>query len=332
MGAGVGRRWGLVAGSAAAVLAVLGAVVVLGHRPDDRGQGDLPPGAQPSVAAPRPPDPVRLIPRDGDSVEGSGLVVAAPGKPVMFCPPLPTAGVGTVPGQPEPPPECDAAIGVRVTGVDLGRLFEAGTRAGVRFGWGTLRGTWRQGTVAVTAQGQPAAEDPIEPPDGVPPGCAPPAGGWHPGSGTDEIGDTGFQPYLDGHADQLAEPYIAWPHGFPSGPTDSPAYTGKVNVMVVPVVSGDVDRIRADLTRVYAGNLCVVQAPPGRFSQQHTKQVMAAVDPLMTNRSRIYQAGGEGTGRVEVRVSYLDRDLYAALSRVGLDNIVVVAWLHPTNR
>jgi hypothetical protein len=325
-----GRRWVAVAGTVAAVLAVGAGALVLSRA----GEDAAPPGGGPAeVAAPRP-DPAPLILREGDRVEADGIVVARPGKPVMFCPVLPTIAIGTAAGVPAPAPTCVAPLGVAVTGVDLARLSRPGTaQGGVRYGYGTLRGSWRHGAVAVTAQGPPSATDvDADIPDPAPPaGCTPPPGGWGPGDGGDP-GPGTPDPYIQQHAAQLGAPWVVWPEGYPSGSTASPAYYDKVQVLVVPVVSGDVDRFRAELAATYPGNLCVLRAPAGMLSQQRTRDISAAISPLMGAGSRVYESGNDGTGRITVTFTYLDQELYDTFRRIGLTYLVLRPWLHPTER
>jgi hypothetical protein len=319
------RRWLAVTATAAGVAIVTaGAAVLTTHtRP-------LPASTGPNGPAARV-DPATLVVRNGDLVEASGKVIAAPGKPVVLCPPLAEPAIGYLPGK-EPAPTCPATLAVTVVGVDLGRLAEPATVQGVRTGYAMLRGTWKDRVVTVTAQGPPAAE-PASGPD-LPVLCAPPPGGWLPGEGTGpgesnvELGN-----YLQQHPDQFGQPWVGWPAGMPSGATDAPSYTDKPSVLVVPVVAGDLDRIRTDLTAIYHGNLCVARAPAGTLSQQRTQSVLDRVTPLMdAHANGIYQTGADQMGRVTVDLAFLDQRRLDTLRRIGLADVTLVPWLRLVGR
>jgi hypothetical protein len=327
------RGWFIAATAAVAVFAVSAGAVVLGRARDDGPARAANPGSTPGSSLPPRPDPATLVVRDGALVEAYGLVVAAPGQPVRFCPNLPTPAIGYLPGH-EPAPDCPAAMAVTVVGVDLGALAEPVTVRGVRAGSAALRGTWHDGTVTVTAQSTtpPGGADPADVSlPGLPASCTAPAGGWRPGEGTDPADQSqSTDTYFEQHADQLGQPWAAWPDGEPTGPTDAPAYTDKPQVDVIPVVTGDVDRIRADLTAIYHGNMCVFRAPAGTLSIRHCKATAARFDPLMSARnSRVYETAEGLSGLVEVDFTYLDQPLYDTFRHFGLADLALHPWLRP---
>jgi hypothetical protein len=84
----------------------------------------------------------------------------------------------------------------------------------------------------------PALDLPDAPP------CPAPAGGW---SVSQDWFDDPVRDYLHAPADQFAEPFAT--------------HSGNARILVVEVVSGDVDQARAALTAIYTENLCVVAAP-----------------------------------------------------------------------
>jgi len=108
-----------------------------------------------------------LVVRDGDRVEVTGQVIAAPAQAVVFCPPRATTSdlqvPPVLPGETPKPmvtpvPACPATLAVVVTGVDLDRLSSPETVRGTRSGWATLRGTWHGRAIDVTEQAAPKQE------------------------------------------------------------------------------------------------------------------------------------------------------------------------------
>jgi hypothetical protein len=95
-------------------------------------------------------------------------------------------------------------------------------------------------------------------------------------------------------------------------------------------MAGDLDRIRADLTALYHGNLCVARAPTGTLSQQRTQSVLDRVGPLMEDAANgIFQTGADVTGRVRVDVAFLDQRRYDTFRRFGLADLTLAPWLRP---
>lgn len=269
------RRGWIVAG---AVTAVATAVVVTTSVVARTGTT---PVALPDTSDPAVTDPAGLVLRDGMVVEADGVVVAAPGRPVRFCPALPTLATAPVVGQDEPVPDCPDGLAVTVREVDLDALADPAT---VR-------------------------------------------GGWQPGGGARTVDDpahkqSSLEGYIERHRDQIGQLWFTHPEG--QGGADAP------EVQVVPVVFGDVDQVRAALTAVYRGNLCVARAPAGMLSQQQTEAIRTRLDPQMTGPDgRIFQDGPDGMGRLVVEFSYLDQPLYERFSAIGLANLVLHPWLHP---
>ena len=124
-----------------------------------------------------------LILTEGCKASACGRVVTA-GDEVWFDPPLPVPLIGYAPGH-EPAPR-PSGLGIRVDGVDLGRLDQRREKEGAVEGWTCLTGIWRDERLTVMEQRQRVAIRPQNPARQwtVPP-CDPPAGGW-PAGGTDE--------------------------------------------------------------------------------------------------------------------------------------------------
>ncbi|WP_326999840.1 hypothetical protein OHA72_32485 [Dactylosporangium sp. NBC_01737] len=308
-------RWPAVAAAGIGTLVALVAVVLVVNRsPGAPKQAPAPPVATGAA------DPAALVVDDGDVVEASGRVIAAPGKPARFCAPAPVPAIGRVD---DAPPQC--ATGVDVTGVDAAKLADATVVKGVTVGQARLRGTWKAGVLHVTTQGPPVAAAQPAMDDSVP--CATPKGGWKPGGGADS---NAMHDYIyERHPDQFRPLRVAYPDGPPTGVTTGPQPT---EVTVVEVVAGDVAKEEEQLRKLFDGNLCVVSAP-GRPSiarqEQLRDQVSAGLDPLMSDpASGIWSVGGDDVFTVELMM--LTPKLFEQLRAIGFDLLRVEPWLRPT--
>jgi hypothetical protein len=184
-----------------------------------------------------------------------------------------------------------------------------------------LRGTWHPG--ALTGIEKLAVRSAPPSPDVVfdlP--CAAPAGGWR----TDEDADNPvvWEPinsYLTAHPQQYAAPYVA--------------YAGPAHVLVVQVVSGDVDQARTALKAIYPANLCVVGRPGHRSiadDQELAATVGKPIGELMNENSLgIYLAQPED-GRMLVKMVQLTPALYDKLAAIGLNRLIIDPWLRPAGR
>jgi hypothetical protein len=254
----------------------------------------------PGAAAARPgivpAGPAGLIVRDGDLVEASGPVEDA-----ELCAPAPVTlqvGGDTCP------------YGIRVPGVKP-------------TDGATLRGRWhpnglsdiRRMPYSPPTTGTHGESDlPDTPP------CAAPPGGWSESEDWLHLGlDGPVDDYLRAHADQFAEPFAT--------------HVGNARILVVEVVSGDVDRARAALSAIYTENLCVVAAPGGhsiaaeeRLQATTGKAVGALMDG--TGRSGIYTASPEN-GKIRVNMLALTQPLYDKLVAIGIDHLIIDPWIRP---
>lgn len=311
------RRWvpALAAASVAAIAA--GALVVL---PGD-GREDAPlTGPQDTAATSNEIDPASLLVRDGDRVQVSGEVIAAPGRPVVFCAPHAESAIGYPPGQ-EPAPSCAPDLRIELTGVDVSKL--SGTRKGVRFGNARLIGTWKDRTIAVQQQLAPLA---VEPPGSetdfltdVP--CKAPSGGWQT-SGDGSVPQA-VSSYVSARPDQLAELWLGWPDGLATPSGQSPG----TSVVVVQVVRGDLEQVHRELTAMYAGNLCVA---PGKYSQTDGKTVGAALAALAGKGLGISVSGSVmGNRRAPVQLIVVDERAFAEFSWIGLDKLDLQPAVRP---
>ncbi|MDI6103736.1 hypothetical protein QLQ12_34490 [Actinoplanes sp. NEAU-A12] len=185
----------------------------------------------------------------------------------------------------------------------------------------TLRGRWHSGGLsdiqrlpyAPTSAGMhPDSDLPDTPP------CPAPAAGWR--DGEDWV-DGQVREYVRAHADQFAEPFAT--------------HVGNARILVVEVVSGDVDQARAALTAIYTDNLCVVAAPGGHSIAAEDKLLATtgeAVGTLMNEPdSGIYSAGSED-GKMRVNMIQLTQPLYDKFAAIGLDHLILDPWIRPAGR
>ncbi|RZU50847.1 hypothetical protein EV385_2639 [Krasilnikovia cinnamomea] len=182
----------------------------------------------------------------------------------------------------------------------------------------TLRGRWhpiglsdiQRMPYKPTSAGAPGDSDlPDTPP------CPAPAGGWRDG---EDWNDDQVRDYLHAHADQFAEPFAT--------------HLGNARILVVEVVSGDVDQARAALTAIYTDNLCVVAAPGGhsiaaeaRLQATTGEAVGALMDDLA---SGIYGITSED-GKLRVNMVQLTQPLYDKFAAIGLDHLILDPWIRP---
>jgi hypothetical protein len=182
----------------------------------------------------------------------------------------------------------------------------------------TLRGRWHPGRLSAirrmpyspTSAGVLGDSDlPDTPP------CPAPAGGWR--DGEDWLDDH-VREYLHAHADQFAEPFAT--------------HLGNARILVVEVVSGDVDQARTALTAIYTDNLCVVAAPGGHsIAAENRLQATTgeAVGALMNDSaSGIYLITPED-GKLRVTMVQLTQPLYDKLAAIGLDDLILDPWIRP---
>jgi hypothetical protein len=302
------RRWVVPALAAASVAVIATAALIW-----------LPSGDEP-VVAPSNDKAHPLEVRDGDRVEVSGQVVAAPGVPVQYCLPLPTTT------QLEPgakPPACAPGAAVDLTGVDLSRLVDLSVIQGVKSGEAHLVGTWKAGTIAVEQQGPPTEAQPEDPVPGVP--CAAPAGGWKAGDASESI-TPALEQFVKARTGQLQNPWIGWPEGFPTE-TKPGAPPNKPSVVMIGVAHGDVAAVRRALEPLVAGNLCVTQV---KVSQAEAAKQHKAVEALPAAEYGITSVGlGVGDRPVRVELRVLDEKTLAALQPIGLDTLDLKPYIRP---
>jgi hypothetical protein len=306
------RRWVPAVAAASVAVIAAAALVVPGS-----GEEKV---AEPAhtLASGNKTDPSGLLVRNGDRVEVDGQVIAAPGKPVVFCQPLPTPAVG---GLPEAPPSCPANHAVKLTGVDLDRLSQPSTIQGVRSGSAHLIGIWTDGSIAVQEQNEPRPfhDENMEVP------CAPPPGGW---PVTNEAYPTSkLQAFVDARPDQLGAIWNGWPKGGPGPDSPDANPSLKPTVVMVGVAHGEVAAIRQAVEPLYAGNLCVYRT---RYSQNEVKQLGAAVTALRLEQFGVYGVGlGVGDRPVDVDLLVVNEKVLAMLSPIGLDKLNLQPAVRP---
>jgi hypothetical protein len=302
------RRWvpALAAASVAAIATAALIVLPGGSEPSVAPSTD-----KPAVAKSNGSDPDSLLVRNGDRVEMSGEVIAAPGKSPIYCAPHAEVAIGYPPGK-EPAPTCSADISVRLIGVDLDRLTEASTIKGVRSGQARLVGIWQDRTVTVQEQTAPTVVKATPSPrkDAVP--CPTPSGGWPLISSN--IDRPEISQWLAARAGQIDNPALLYPEG---------ASRTKPMVVRIGVAHGDLDTFRREFEKVYQGNLCVVRAT---FSQKDVENIQNALAPLHQQGLGITGSSGpglEGGDKIHLTLLVFDEKTRSALTPIGLDKLAL---------
>lgn len=308
------RRW-VPALAAASVAAI--AIAALTVLPGGSEPSVAPSTEKPAVAQGNSKDPDSLLVRNGDRVEMSGEVIAAPGKSPIYCAPHAEVAIGYPPGK-EPAPTCSADISVKLIGVDLDRLTDASTIKGVRSGQARLVGIWQDRTVTVQEQTAPVVVKATPSPrqDAVP--CPTPSGGWPKISSN--IDSPEVSQWLTARADQIDSPALLYPEG---------ASRTKPMVVRIGVAHGDVDAFRREFEKVYQGNLCVVRA---RFSQKDVENIQNALMPAFHQKLGITGSSGpglDGGDKVDLDLLVFDEKTRAALTPIGLDKLALNAAVIP---
>jgi hypothetical protein len=321
------RHWFAPAATAAGVALVVTGVLLAVNRGPEPAAGRTPPAAEPPSA----PD---LLVRNGDEVVARGVVVAAPGRPVVFCPPMPETAMAHPPGQ-EPPPAChDDPRAVVVTGVDFERLGKPETRKGVSFGYAELRGIWRDRTIAVTGQG-PYPEPDTGPDTGPVPAvddevpCPRPSGDW---KRNKELGFVDHDPLLGFIArqpDRFGAHWVAYVDVDQEASDSAPDFADAKEILIVGVVTGDLDDARRELEPLYDGNLCVTRAEQ---SITRREQVTGELEALWTDHPEaiVGTAGQSSPNSLPaVDLVVMDQPIYDVLARIGWDQFDVDAAIKP---
>ncbi len=307
------KRWLVPALAAASVAAIAAAALVVLPGDDDE-----------PVVAPGNGKSHPLEVRDGDRVEVSGQVIAAPGVPVRYCLPLPSAG----PLDPaaEGAPTCPPGGAVDLTGVDLTRLVDLSVIGGVKSGNAKLVGTWKAGAITVEDQGPPATVQPGDSAPTVP--CAAPAGGWKAGDASEWM-TPALDKYVKAHTTELQNPWIGWPEGFPTETTPG-APPNKPSVVMIGVAQGgDVAAVRRAVEPLVKGNLCVTQV---KVSQAEAAEQQKAVDALPQAEYGITATGiGVGDKPVRVELRILDEKTLNALKPIGVDSMDLQPYIRPVS-
>ncbi|GAA1547183.1 hypothetical protein [Kribbella lupini] len=304
------RRWAVPALAAAAVAVIATAALVV--LPKD----DAP------VVAPGNGKTHPLEVRDGDRVEVSGQVVAAPGVPVRYCLPVPSPAIVA----PEAKgPACAPGAAVDLTGVDLTKLVDLSVINGVRAGNARLVGTWKAGTIAVEEQGPPATVQPGDAAPTVP--CAAPAGGWKADDASQSL-TPALEKYVKAHANELQNPWIGWPEGFPTETTPGEP-PNKPSVLMIGVAHGDLAAVRRTVEPLVAGNLCVTQV---KVSQAEAAEQQKKLDALPRAEYGIISTGiGLGDKPVRVELKILDEKTLNALKPIGVDSLDLQPYIRPVS-
>lgn len=255
--------------STAAVAATVGGIVALPSllAADSRGNGAT--GRNRPAAASDP------VVRNGDTVTGTGRVVAVPGQPVRFCAPVPVSMPAYAPGH-EPPISSCPTFGVDVSGVRLVELGRRHHQGAAVEGYATLTGIYRAGRLTVTGQSPadgPSARKPGSVPEHLP--CAAPPGGWLPGP--DDLDVSRAQAYADAHPGEVVQLSLQRP---------------AVGRTVLVLATRHPAAVRAALASSYGRRLCVFRSPSTagqlELAQRRLSDLVASSD--------LFEGGGVGVG------------------------------------
>ncbi|NIK57278.1 hypothetical protein [Kribbella shirazensis] len=308
------RRWVPALAAASVAVIAAGVVAVL---PDPE-----PPVAQPANGTTATPQTFaqgndKLLVKPGDKVRVSGQIIAAPGKTPVFCAPLAVPAIGYPPGK-EPAPSCPDQFAVKLNGLDFDRIPGSKTTKGVRSGYASVTGIWRDGTIDVQQQGEEIRPNP----EGLPKlPCAAPAGGWQ--SKPSNISSTPVKAFLKAHADQAYGPITYYPHGTTrSAPV----------VIMVGVAHGDLAAFRTAFEKIYSGNLCVT---PVLMSNADSDRVGNMLNSLLAkdHLGVFASSGADGMtgGPAPVQLLVYTEQVKAALAPVGLDLLDIQPQVRPVS-
>jgi len=301
------RRWLAPAATAAGAALVVTGVLLAVNRPEPAAGGQTPP-AEPSSTS-------DLLVRNGDEVVARGIVAGAPGRPVVFCTPLPEAQTGFSPGREPRPPCLDDPRAVVVTGFDLSRLGQPDSRDGVSFGYAELRGVWRDRTIAVTEQGPYTEDESVAPvvDDEVP--CPRPPGGWKRNSELPAFDTDRVSAFIARQPDRFGAEWVA--------------YVDDEQILIVGVVEGDLDDARRELAPLYSGNLCVTRTEQ---SITRREQVTDELEALWTDHPEaVVSTAGQSAPRhrPSVDLVIMDQPIHDVLAGIGWDQFDVDATIRP---
>lgn len=308
------RLWVPVAalGAVAAVIAAVALPLTLSRHPLADGTGPGGGGHPLGSSSPGPGPNLNLMPPDpgtGVHVFGVGsLFRAAPGEGIRLC-----GTVGATLDLPTSIASC-GPVSVATTGVDPARLTQTTARGQAYSTLVRVEGTYHNGTLAVTGiTDTTAVVEPLVEPT-IP--CDPPAGGWRLGEGSDDWqGLNHLIEYVRAHPDTLTDGWQGHPDG---APTAENSYAPSRSVYVFGTI-GDVAAVRAQLTAIWNGNLCVHAA---RHSANQLNALMerlrsisfTPVEPeLLIDLSQI-----------RVRTVALDQATLDALAAISSDGTITV--------
>ena len=236
---------------AACSVALIAAATVMPRLLPDRHHGGTAGMTKPAAT-----DYDALILRESDRVSAYGLVVAAPGTAVQFCPDPIIADTG-------PSPAAVRCLGgVTVTGVHLDELRNRQLRDRIVTGTATLSGIWHDGHLRVTAQNADHIT-PVDPPPLVP--CADAAGGslsyLHAGS----LDISAFDSYRRSHPGSVLDPQVL---------RDAAGHR-----ILYVLATTDPVKVKAALAKSFGDRTCVVRS---RYTQTQVDSAARIIEQAMS--------------------------------------------------
>ncbi|WP_112244065.1 hypothetical protein [Kribbella monticola] len=318
------RRWVVPALAAASVAAIATAALIVlpdkhQHSVAQGKQSATQGGAPTSLGAIAGGRKHPLQVRIGDRVQVDGQVVAAPGKPVVYCFPVVTS-LPAIVGQGPQPAKCEQGAELPVTGVDVDRLSDLSTVQGVKAGFAHLEGIWGGDKFTVDKQGPVVRA--ADPGPKVP--CAAPPGGWKPGY-SDDLVTPAVAAFVDGRPNQLQELSFGSPTALPAGG----GTPGGPSVLIIGVAHGDLAQIRQLLTPLVKGNLCVTRVKLSKTEVDKLRDQVGAIPPSVLRP--LSYGGSVGNHPINITLRILDDKAVTALEPLGFDNLTITPIVRPVN-
>jgi hypothetical protein len=251
-------------------------------------------------------DARHLVVRNGDLVRITGQVIAAPDQPVIYCARLVDGLIG--------PTSCPDLLAVELNGIDIRRLAGVTIVNGVQFGYATVIGTWRNRVIHVRQQTEPLWTRHEDAVTWTAP-CPPPHAGWQRGVLPDL---STLKDYLNKHADRFGKLWITSDVSTADDGTMLPPTEYATQIVVVPVMIGNLADAHRELAAIYDGNLCLTR---GKLSINRAARARAALEELMSDKENgILMIGGMAASeKVSVGFVVLSDQLHMQFSKIGLD-------------
>jgi DNA-directed RNA polymerase specialized sigma24 family protein len=261
-----------------------------------------------------PPLEKAFLVRDGDTVGVTGKVLLGSDGSGRVCLDE-SAGASD---EPDPDTSCEHTF--TVAGVIPDQLANRQTVDGFTVGFAYLQGTWHDGSITVTRQGPPRADDWF--PDWGGPPCPAPPGGWSTERVEDAQAGQSLSAYVHAHPDQFA--------GMWGASVDDPSRGDgpSISVAVVGVVR-DLDAVRPLLHQMYSGNLCVVKSPHSLAEVSYARNLLLSHEYHLGILGGDYALSEDDPKALVMRlnVTVVDQTVLDLIRQAGPDVVEVHPWV-----